>query len=76
MFEKIRGIIADKLSINEEEITMESTFLEDLNADSLDLVELMMALEDELETEIPDEDTEGFSTVGDVVNYLKAHVEE
>ncbi|MEG1286560.1 MAG: acyl carrier protein [Clostridium sp.] len=75
MFEKIRGIIADKLSINEEEITMESTFLEDLNADSLDLVELMMALEDELETEIPDEDTEGFSTVGDVVNYLKAQVE-
>lgn len=76
MFEKIRGIIADKLSISEEQITMDSTFLEDLNADSLDLVELMMALEDELETEIPDEDTEGFLTVGDVVNYLKAHVEE
>jgi len=76
MFEKIRGIIADKLSINESEITMESTFVDDLNADSLDLVELMMALEDELDTEIPDEDTEGFSTVGDVVNYLKAHVEE
>lgn len=76
MFEKIRGIIADKLSINESEITMESTFVGDLNADSLDLVELMMALEDELDTEIPDEDTEGFSTVGEVVNYLKAHVEE
>lgn len=76
MFEKIRGIIADKLSINESEITMESTFVDDLNADSLDLVELMMALEDELDTEIPDEDTEGFSTVGDVVNYLKTHVEE
>lgn len=76
MFEKIRGIIADKLSISEDQVTMDSTFVEDLNADSLDLVELMMALEDELETEIPDEDAEGFSTVGDVVNYLKAHVEE
>ena len=75
MFEKIRGIIADKLSISEDQITMESTFSEDLNADSLDLVELMMALEEELETEIPDEDTEGFSTVGDVVNYLKANLE-
>ena len=76
MFEKIRGIIADKLSISEDLVTMESTFVDDLNADSLDLVELMMALEDELDTEIPDEDTEGFSTVGDVVNYLKSHVEE
>lgn len=76
MFEKVKAIIADKLSISEDQITMESTFLEDLNADSLDLVELMMALEDELDTEIPDEDTEKFSTVGDVVNYLKANVEE
>lgn len=76
MFEKIRAIIADKLSISEDDITMDSTFLEDLNADSLDLVELMMTLEDELDTEIPDEETEKFSTVGDVVNYLKAHVEE
>lgn len=76
MFEKIKEIIAEKLSIKEEEITMESSFVEDLNADSLDLVELMMALEDELETEIPDEEAEKFSTVGDVVNYLKNHVEE
>ncbi|MGL5084723.1 MAG: acyl carrier protein [Clostridium sp.] len=76
MFEKVKAIIADKLSISEDQITMESTFLEDLNADSLDLVELMMALEDELDTEIPDEDTEKFSTVGDVVNYLKTVVEE
>ena len=76
MFEKIRAIIADKLSVNEDEITMESSFLDDLNADSLDLVELMMALEDELDTEIPDEEAEGFKTVGDVVKYLKNHVEE
>ncbi|ASW42948.1 acyl carrier protein [Clostridium isatidis] len=76
MFEKVREIIADKLSINEADITMESSFVDDLNADSLDLVELMMALEDELNTEIPDEDAEGFKTVGDVVEYLKNHVEE
>lgn len=76
MFEKIREIIAEKLSIKEDDVTMESSFVDDLNADSLDLVELMMALEDELETEIPDEEAEKFNTVGDVVNYLKNHVEE
>ena len=76
MFEKIREIIADKLSINEDEITMDSTFLEDLNADSLDIVELIMALEDELDMEIPDEDAENFVTVGDVVKFVKSHVEE
>lgn len=76
MFEKIREIIADKLSINEDEITMDSAFLEDLNADSLDIVELIMALEDELDMEIPDEDAENFVTVGDVVNFVKSHIEE
>ncbi|MDZ4956991.1 acyl carrier protein [Clostridium perfringens] len=76
MFEKVREIIAEKLSINEDDITMEASFVEDLNADSLDLVELMMALEDELDTEIPDEEAENFKTVGDVVKYLKNHVEE
>ena len=76
MFEKIREIIADKLSINEDETTTDSAFLEDLNADSLDIVELIMALEDELDMEIPDEDAENFVTVGDVVNFVKSHVEE
>ena len=76
MFEKVREIIADKLSISEDEITMDSSFLEDLNAESLDIVELIMALEDELDMEIPDEDAEGFVTVGDVVKYVKSHVEE
>ena len=76
MFEKVREIIADKLSISEDEITMDSSFLEDLNADSLDIVELIMALEDELDMEIPDEDAEGFVTVGDVVRFVKSHVEE
>ncbi len=76
MFEKIKEIIADKLSISEDEITMDSAFLEDLNADSLDIVELIMALEDELDMEIPDEDAENFVTVGDVVKFVKSHFEE
>ena len=76
MFEKIQAIIADKLSIDAESVTMEASFIDDLNADSLDIVELVMALEDELETEIPDEDVENFKTVGDVVEYVKAHHEE
>jgi acyl carrier protein len=76
MFEKIQEIIADKLSVAAEDITLDSSFIDDLNADSLDIVELIMSLEDELELEIPDEDVEGFKTVGDVVNYVKAHHEE
>ncbi|MEQ8155189.1 MAG: acyl carrier protein [Clostridiaceae bacterium] len=76
MFDKIKEIIADKLSVNVEDITMESSFIEDLGADSLDIVELIMALEDELEVEIPDEVAEKFSTVGDVVNYVKSQGDE
>ena len=76
MFEKIQAIIADKLSIDAESVTMEASFIDDLNADSLDIVELVMALEDELEMEIPDEDVENFKTVEDVVEYVKAHHEE
>jgi acyl carrier protein len=76
MFEKVQGLIADKLSVNIDEVTLDASFVDDLNADSLDIVELIMALEDELEMEIPDEDVENFKTVGDVVNYLKAHHEE
>ena len=76
MFEKIRGIISEKLGIDEEEITMESAFIEDLNADSLDIVELIMALEDELEMEIPDEEAETFVTVADIVKFMKEHGEE
>ena len=75
-FDKLKEIIADKLSVNEDEITMESTFIDDLGADSLDIVELIMALEEELEMEIPDEDAEGFKTVGDVVEYITEHTEK
>ena len=76
MFDKLKEIIADKLSVNEDEITMESTFIDDLGADSLDIVELIMALEEELEMEITDEDAEGFKTVGDVVEYITEHTEK
>lgn len=76
MFEKVKEIICDKLGVSEDEVTLEAAFIEDLNADSLDIVELIMALEDELDMEIPDEEAEKFTTVGDVVNFVKAHVEE
>ncbi|MGH4122324.1 MAG: acyl carrier protein [Clostridium sp.] len=76
MFEKIRATIASQLSIDEEEIKMESSFMNNLGADSLDIVELIMALEEEYDIEIPDEDVEKIATVGDVVEYIKAHTEE
>lgn len=75
-FEKIRNVIADQLSIDVEEINMESSFVDDLGADSLDIVELIMALETEFDIEIPDEDAEKIATVGDVVEYIKEHSEE
>ena len=70
-FEKIKAIIAEVLNVDENEITMETTFTDDLGADSLDLFELVMALEDEYSVEIPAEDLENLATVGDVMNYLK-----
>ena len=73
MFEKVREIIADKLSISEDEITMDSSFLEDLNADSLDIVELIMNIEEEFDLEIPDSDAEKIVTIGDVVKYIEEH---
>ncbi|WP_251860302.1 acyl carrier protein [Clostridium sp. Marseille-Q2269] len=76
IFEKIKATIAEQLSIDEEEIKMESSFVDDLGADSLDIVELIMALETEFDLEIPDEDAEKISTVGNVVDYIKSHTEE
>ncbi|WP_346928412.1 acyl carrier protein [Clostridium sp.] len=76
MFEKIRAKIAEQLSIDENDITMDSGFVDDLGADSLDLVELIMALEEEFDLEIPDEDAEKITIVGDVVDYIKSRVEE
>ena len=71
IFEKVREIIADQLGVDEEEISSDARFIEDLGADSLDLVELIMALEEEFDLEIPDEDAEKISTVGDAVEYIK-----
>jgi acyl carrier protein len=68
---KIKVIIADQLGIPEEEISNDSSFVEDLGADSLDIVELIMAMEEEFEIEIPDEDAEKLLTVQDAVEYVK-----
>ncbi|PRR80282.1 Acyl carrier protein [Clostridium liquoris] len=75
ILKKIKNIISEQLGVDQEEITMESSFMDDLGADSLDIVELVMALETEFDLEIPDEDAEKISTVGDVVEYIKAHTE-
>ena len=71
MSEKMKSIIAEQLNIDASEITLESNFKDALNADSLDLFEMVMALEDNYGVEIPSEDLEKLLTVGDVVNYLK-----
>ena len=73
MFEKMREIIAAQLNLDESTITMDSAFKEDLGADSLDLFELIMTLEEDYSIEIPTEDLADMTKVGDVVNYLKAH---
>ena len=71
MLEKMKEIIAEQLSVEEEIVTESSSFKEDLGADSLDLFELAMALEDEYSIEIPSDDLQNLLTVGDVMNYLK-----
>ncbi|MCC8141618.1 MAG: acyl carrier protein [Lachnospiraceae bacterium] len=73
MYEKMKEMIADRLSIDEDKITMEARFNEDLDADSLDLFDLVMALEDEYGIEIPTDDLEQLTTVGAFINYLKDH---
>ncbi len=70
---KVRGIIAEQLGVGEDEIKVESSFVEDLGADSLDIVELVMAMEEEFEVEIPDEEAENIKTVADAVNYINTH---
>jgi acyl carrier protein len=72
LFAKIKSMIADRLGVDEAEVTLEASFKDDLGADSLDLVELVMELEDEFDLEISDEEAEKISTVGDVVEYIKS----
>ena len=71
MLEKMKEIIADQLGVSEDEVTLEASFKEDLDADSLDLFELVMALEEEYDVEMPSDDLAELNTVGDVINYLK-----
>jgi len=73
IFDRVKKIIVDRLGVDEAEVTLEASFKEDLGADSLDVVELVMELEDEFDMEISDEDAEKITTVGEVVNYIQAH---
>lgn len=74
IFDKVKNIIVEQLGVAEAEIELDSSFIDDLGADSLDIVELIMALEEEFDIEIPDEDAEKVVTVQDVVDYLKENV--
>ena len=71
IFEKVKAIIVEQLGVAEASITMDASFIDDLGADSLDIVEFIMALEEEFNIEIPDADAEKVVTVGDVVDYIK-----
>lgn len=71
IFEKVKKIIVEQLSVPEDSVTKEASFIDDLGADSLDVVELIMALEEEFDMEIPDADAEKISTVNDVVEYIR-----
>jgi acyl carrier protein len=71
IFEKVKKIVTDQLSVEEKEVSLESNFQNDLGADSLDTVELVMALEEEFDIEIPDEAAEKIATVGDAVQYIQ-----
>ena len=73
IFEKVKEITVDQLGVSEDAVTMEASFIDDLEADSLDIVELMMALEEEFDIEIPDEDAEKITAVKDAVEYIKEH---
>ena len=73
VFDKVKDIIVEQLGVEESEIRMEASFIDDLGADSLDIVELIMALEEEFDLEIPDKEAEKITTVGDAVDYIKAH---
>lgn len=75
IFSKVKDIVVEQLGVDEEEVTEQASFVDDLGADSLDIVELVMALEEEFDLEIPDEDAEKIVTVGDAVNYIKENAQ-
>lgn len=74
VFEKIKVILSQQLDVEEDQITMETNIEDDLGADSLDMVDLLMSIEDEFDIEVPDEDIENIKTVGDVVQYIERQV--
>ena len=75
VFEKVREIICDQLDVAEDDVTMESNIADDLGADSLDVVEMLMAIEDEFDIEIPDDKVESLKTVGQVVDYIQENMD-
>lgn len=74
VFERVKNIIVDQLDVEESQVTLEASFSDDLDADSLDVVELVMELEDEFDMEIADEEAERISTVGDAVDYINSQL--
>ena len=74
VFDKVKAVVVEQLGVSEDEITREASFTEDLGADSLDTVELVMALEEEFETEIPDEEAEKITTVQQAITYIEANL--
>jgi acyl carrier protein len=73
VLEKVREIVVDQLGVEEDEVVMDASLIDDLGADSLDVVELIMALEEEFDIEIPDEEAENIVTVGDIIDYIKSN---
>ncbi|HZJ76046.1 MAG TPA: acyl carrier protein [Clostridia bacterium] len=73
IFDKVKTIICEQLDLEEDKVTMDSNILEDLGADSLDIIDLIMSFEDEFDIEVPDEEIEGIKTVGDLVKYIEEH---
>ena len=73
IFEKVRDIICDQFDVEEDAVTPETLLEEDLDADSLDLVDLVMSFEDEFQVEVPEEEIENIKTVGDIVKYIEEH---
>lgn len=75
VFEKVRSILVDQLDLDEDKVTMEASITDDLGADSLDMVDLVMSMEEEFDIEIPDEQVENIKLVGDIVKYIEDNVE-
>ena len=76
VFDQVKKVVVEQLGVNESEVTREASFVDDLGADSLDTVELVMALEESFSTEIPDEDAEKIKTIGDTVTYISSHTKK